>query len=148
MAGMPQVEGSSTRVKWIRRAWTAALAAAWFVWLVSESTQTAVVLLLSLAAVASAGLPRAARRVTAAPGGMRRAAIAALAGCLLGALVPLLAAVMMLVKVSLHSHATPDFSTGDLVAVLVRTPVWVIGGGLLGAAAGLLCAGQPDLPKG
>jgi len=133
-------------MKWIQRGWAAAVALVCFTWLMSESDQTTVALLLSAVLVASLGIPRAVRRTAAAPAGIRRAGVAALAGCILGALVPLLAAAMMLVKVALHSHVQPDFSPDDLLAVLGRIPVWVIGAGLLGAAAGLASAGRAHLP--
>lgn len=132
-------------MKWIQRAWVAAVALACFTWLMSESDQTTVALLLSAVLVSSLGVPRAVRHA-AARGGMRRAGSAAMGGCILGALVPLVAAVMMLVKVALHSHVQPDFSPDDLLAVLGRIPVWVIGAGLLGAAAGLASAGRPHPP--
>jgi hypothetical protein len=132
-------------MKWIQRGWVAAVALACFTWLVSESDQTTVALLLSAAVVSSLGVPGAVRHA-AARGGRRRVGSAAMGGCILGALVPLLAAAMMLVKVALHSHVQPDFSPDDLLAVLGRIPVWVIGAGLVGAAAGLASAGRPHPP--
>jgi hypothetical protein len=132
-------------MKWIQRGWVAAVALACFTWLMSESDQTTVALLLSAAVVSSLGVPRVVRHA-AARGGRRRVGNAAMGGCILGALVPLLAAAMMLVKVALHSHIQPDFSPDDLLAVLGRIPVWVIGAGLLGAAAGLASAGRPHPP--
>ncbi len=132
-------------MKWIWRAWVAGLGLASFAWLVSESNQITPVLLLSAAWVASVGVPRAARRI-AARGGRRRAGIAALAGGILGALVPLLTVALMLIKVALHSHVQPDFSLGDLLVVLGRIPAWAIGAGLLGAAAGLVSAARAQPP--
>ena len=133
-------------MKWIPRVWAAVVALACFAWLMSESSQIPAALLLSAVLVASLGVRRAARRSATAPAGMRRVGVAALAGCILGALVPLLATAMMLVKVALHSHGQPDFSPEDLLAVLGRVPVWAIGAGLLGAAAGLASAGAAQPP--
>jgi hypothetical protein len=64
-----------------------------------------------------------------------RAGIAGLVG---GATVPPLADILMLVKVSLHSHAVPDFTARDLGAVLGRTPVWALAGLAAGLALGLV----------
>jgi hypothetical protein len=70
----------------------------------------------------------------------------ALAGCVVGALIPLMAAGMMLVKLALHSHVQPDFAPGELLAVLRTIPVWAIAGGLGGAAAGLASGGGAHPP--
>jgi hypothetical protein len=58
-----------------------------------------------------------------------------LLGLLAGALVMPLAAVSMLVKVSLHGHVPPDFSAAQVLMVLGRTPIWVGAGALVGLAA-------------
>ena len=47
-------------MKWIQRAWVAAVALACFTWLMSESDQTTVALLLSAVLVSSLGVPRGA----------------------------------------------------------------------------------------
>jgi len=48
-----------------------------------------------------------------------------------------LAALLMLVKVSLHGHPAPDFSGGEIAGVLMRTPAWALAGLCLGASLGL-----------
>jgi hypothetical protein len=61
-----------------------------------------------------------------------------LAGAAAGALAGPIEAVLILLKVGLHAHPVPDFSTADVVAVLSRIPIWTAAGGLLGAGAALV----------
>jgi len=56
-----------------------------------------------------------------------------------GLVVGPVAALLMLVKVSLHGHPAPDFTGADLVGALMRTPAWALAGLCLGAALGLVC---------
>jgi hypothetical protein len=58
-----------------------------------------------------------------------------LLGLSAGALAMPLAALSMLVKVSLHGHVPPDFSAAQVLTVLERTPVWSVAGALAGSAA-------------
>jgi hypothetical protein len=124
-------------VKWIARAAVAGLALGGFLWLVSESTDRAAVLLLAAGLVMAAGIRRATQHTASAPQGARRAAAASTAGFALAGLVPVVAAALMVVKVALHSHGQPDFTTADVVGVVARVPSWAVGGALLGAAVGL-----------
>jgi uncharacterized membrane protein len=59
-------------------------------------------------------------------------------GALSGLLVPITTVILMLVKISLHYHGVTDFSINDINAVLVRTPIWVVAGLLIGSALGLI----------
>lgn len=58
-------------------------------------------------------------------------------GALLGAAVPLMAIILMLVKTGLHGHSAPDFTWQDLSSVLQSAPGWLLGGLLLGIGAAL-----------
>jgi hypothetical protein len=60
-----------------------------------------------------------------------------LLGLSAGALAMPMAALSMLVKVSLHGHVPPDFSTADVLAVIGRTPIWAGAGALMGFAVAL-----------
>jgi hypothetical protein len=73
----------------------------------------------------------------------RRAALAGW-GAVAGAAVPITAALLMLVKVGLHGHPEPDFQAADVAAALARTPVWVVAGGLVGLAFGLVQGGSQE----
>lgn len=61
-----------------------------------------------------------------------------LLGLLAGTVMMPLAALSMLVKVSLHAHVPPEFSLAQVMAVLGRTPIWGGAGALAGLAVGLL----------
>ncbi len=61
-----------------------------------------------------------------------------LAGAAAGALAGPIEAVLILLKVGLHAHPVPDFSTGDVVEVLARIPIWMAAGAVFGAGAALL----------
>ncbi len=55
-----------------------------------------------------------------------------LLGMLAGLLAPPLAVFLMAFKGGLHGHPTPDFTSGQVISVLQRTPFWTIGGFLIG----------------
>jgi hypothetical protein len=58
-----------------------------------------------------------------------------------------LAVVLMLLKVALHSHVSPDYQLEDLVAMLAWTPIGAGLGGMVGAGVALiLSARQSQLP--
>ena len=69
-------------------------------------------------------------------------------GLLVGGLAPALAAALMLVKISLHSHATPDFTLGEILGLLWRTPIWAGAGALAGLGAGFLRSAFREGPHG
>ena len=54
-----------------------------------------------------------------------------------------LAAVLMLLKVALHSHVSPDYQLEDLVAMLVWTPIGAGLGGMVGAGVALIRSAWP-----
>lgn len=58
-------------------------------------------------------------------------------GALLGAAAPLVAAILLLVKIGLHGHPSPDFTWNDFLSVLRSAPAWIFGGMLLGMGAAL-----------
>jgi hypothetical protein len=66
-----------------------------------------------------------------------RPVIYTLTGLIAGALAMPLAALAMLVKVSLHSHIPPDFTTARVFDLLARTPIWAGAGILIGLACAL-----------
>lgn len=58
-------------------------------------------------------------------------------GLLVGCLAPFSTAVLMAVKVSLHSHPNLDYAPEAVLAVLARLPVWSLGGLLAGMGLAL-----------
>jgi hypothetical protein len=72
-----------------------------------------------------------------------------LCGALGGAAVTPTAIVLMIVKNGLHAHGPPDFTLDHIVSVILRTPVWLVGGSLIGTGIGLwqrskLSQNKPD----
>jgi len=61
-----------------------------------------------------------------------------LQGAAAGVLVAPIAAVLILLKVGLHAHPLPDFSSNQVASLLARMPVWAAAGGILGAGAALI----------
>jgi hypothetical protein len=62
-------------------------------------------------------------------------------GGLAGGLAGPLAGLLMLLKISLHSHVQPDYELGDVLAVLTWTPAGAILGGVFGAGLALVRQG-------
>jgi hypothetical protein len=58
-----------------------------------------------------------------------------------GVLAPLIAAVLILLKISLHTHPYLDFSPADIRLLAAGIPVWAASGLLIGLAAGLAVVG-------
>jgi hypothetical protein len=121
-----------------------------FIWFGIEDTSLAFVAALGVGGAALIG-GRAARDAWQAlgedradsPGDLRpdpahqRLASLGLYGLAAGALAPALSAALMVVKISLHSHATPDFSLEEVMGLLWRAPVWAGAGLLAGLGLGL-----------
>jgi hypothetical protein len=43
----------------------------------------------------------------------------------------------MAIKTGLHGHAAPDFTSAQVIEVFLRTPIWGLGGLLIGLGIGL-----------
>jgi hypothetical protein len=57
------------------------------------------------------------------------------AGFLAGLVVTPLAFLLLAIKTGLHAHAAPDYTPAHMDALLLLTPLWIVGGLLLGGAA-------------
>lgn len=121
---------------------SAAYALAAFVWIGIEDRSLVYVSLLGAGAaglgVAHWAWRRFAGRRVSAP---QAAAGSAIAGLVIGLAAAPLTALLMAIKVSLHGHATPDFSAAAVRAVLARAPVWGLAGGIGGLALAWLAVG-------
>ena len=67
-----------------------------------------------------------------------------IAGLVAGTLAMPLAAILILVKISLHGHIPPDFTLVHVLAVLGRTPVWAGAGTLIGYSLVLWTRNRQD----
>ncbi len=147
MPGLPQGLRTLTRAAW---GLTGVL---WFLWLGVEDRSADGPVMVAAAACLALGLStlQRCRGVVRTPGYRRLDTVLGhrvdgrivwLAQCVVcgfgaGLAVGPLAALLMLVKVSLHDHPAPDFTAADLGATLMRTPAWALAGLCLGAALGL-----------
>jgi hypothetical protein len=61
-----------------------------------------------------------------------------LAGLLAGLAVTPAALFLMAFKTGIHGHSAPDFTPDQVTSVLLRTPVWVLAGLLLGLSISIL----------
>jgi hypothetical protein len=113
---------------WLRLA-ALPIAIALILWLPLEDVGIRSVYLLS------AGISAwwAARLIAKFSAGQRRFSIRhIMVGAAAGIAVTPLALLLMAFKSGLHGHGSPDFTVGQMQAVVLRTPVWVIAGSLLG----------------
>lgn len=62
-------------------------------------------------------------------------------GALAGALAGPLAGLLMLLKISLHSHVQPDYALSDVIAVLAWAPIGAVLGGIFGFGLALVRRG-------
>lgn len=68
-----------------------------------------------------------------------------LVGTLAGIAITPLTILLMALKTGLHGHSTPDFPPQQIISVVQRTPIWGIGGLLIGLGRGIwLTNRQPD----
>jgi hypothetical protein len=110
-----------------------------FIWIGVEDRTNRPVIIIAVTLAIAIGLTLYNRMVQDERSGERSLLWVTIGvGFISGLLVPIAAVILMLVKTSLHSHVVPDFSVDDVIAVLLRTPVWVISGLMIGAAIGML----------
>ena len=130
-------------LEWPSRSWgltlfTYLFCVVFFFWLGLEDRSLVVVTLLGAGLTVVFVAHGLLRRFGGAALSVRKSSLLLCAGGLLaGGLAPLATAVLMAVKVSLHSHAVPDYTPEAVLAVVARLPVWTVAGLLAGAALAL-----------
>jgi hypothetical protein len=123
----------------------------WLAWLGYEDRGLTVVVLLAGCIASALGVSAWTRWRAEHAGNWSAWLRCAVLGALAGASVAPLAALLILVKTSLHAHPLPDFSAEDLGRVLSVWPAWTGAGLLVGlAGAGLAAerarsAGAPSI---
>jgi hypothetical protein len=71
-----------------------------------------------------------------------------LAGLLAGLLITPAALLLMVIKTGLHGHQGPDFSGDQILGVIVRTPVWIVSGLIIGVGLDIFQRGKSPNPAG
>ena len=130
------------RTRWIRLGAWAAAGAVWLVWLGYEDQGPGTPVGMAAVLAAAWGLGAILGGRERVGENRRPTARFLLIGLASGAAVGPLAAFLMLIKTSIHSHPFPDFAPADLSAAIGRTPIWAGVGLLAGAAAALLAAAR------
>ena len=128
---------------WIRRGAWALAGIVWIFWLGYEDRGLTVLIIVAALIAFALGVEGLYRwtesRPTVAFIWLIRSIIV---GTLTGAVVGPIAILLALIKISLHSHATADFSIVD-IQVLVRNSLpWIAAGALFGAAVGFVRLSQ------
>lgn len=132
------MSGLGLTLRWV---WIA-IGISWIMWIAVEDRGLTLVAIE--AAVISAGLGASAALQLISrirPRGWRLAVWLAVIGALAGASWGPLAAVLMALKTSLHSHPIPDFEAADVALVLRWVPLWTGIGMLLGLGMGVVALG-------
>jgi hypothetical protein len=123
----------STTQRWLRY-YTFVLGAFLLIWLPFEDSNAQ--LATAFAAAISAGLAAhlAIRRNSfQTVSFLKYLLLGGAAGLVVGPLTFLL----MAIKTGLHGHAAPDFTSAQVIEVFLRTPIWGLGGLLIGLGIGL-----------
>jgi hypothetical protein len=129
---------------WLRRTAWFLTGLAWFLWIGYEDQNVAQVVVIAALIDFTLGVEVLYRWATGVELSNQAWFVRSmLVGGVSGAGVGLTAALLVLLKVSLHQHPNPDFSAADVALLLTRTPAWTVVGLLFGAAGGFLGWGRP-----
>ena len=119
---------------WMRLA-SLLLGGAILLWLPLEDRGSQYAIITGIAAAGLVGI-RLFRRVRGARSSLLRYAI--ITGLVGGVLVSVFSAGLMVIKNGIHGHGVPDYSLAQVLDVLYMTPIWMVGGVLVGLGGGLL----------
>jgi hypothetical protein len=121
----------------LHRVLWALIGASLFFWIGYEDRSTFIPVLLGgmIAAAMSVDLGRV--MLSGKIAWMRKKTGRVLVGLIAGTLAMPLAALAILVKISLHGHEPSDFTLAQVLAVLGRTPIWAGAGTLIGISAAI-----------
>jgi hypothetical protein len=136
----------SSPLRWTSRLVWLLAGAAWLIWIGVEDRAIWPVLLLAAGLASAAGLSWLVRR-QAATGRPTNPGLEALAGLLAGAATTPIAVLLVLIKTSLHDHPIPDFTPGDILAILRAAPAWTLAGLCIGGAIALGTLARAGKPR-
>ena len=123
----------STTQRWLRY-YTLLLGALLMIWLPFEDSNEQLATAFAAAICAGLAARLAARWISPQPASLLKHL---LLGTLAGLMVAPLTFLLMAIKTGLHGHPAPDFTGAQVIAVFLRTPVWGLGGLLIGFGVGL-----------
>ena len=126
-------------MKWVRRGAWAVAGIVWIFWLGYEDRSLTSLIIVAALIAFALGIEAMNRWTESRPTvGLIWLVRSIIVGGLTGAAVGPIAVLLALIKISLHSHTTPDFSIED-IRVLVRNSMpWIATGSLFGAAVGFV----------
>ena len=126
-------------MKWVRRAAWAVAGIVWILWLGYEDRNLTSLIVVAVLLAFALGVEGLNRWTQSRPTiGMIWLIRSIIIGALAGAAVGPIAVLLALIKISLHSHATLDFSFEDIRALVRNSLPWIAAGSLFGAAVGFL----------
>ncbi|OGO71579.1 MAG: hypothetical protein A2Z37_01290 [Chloroflexi bacterium RBG_19FT_COMBO_62_14] len=125
-------------LRWVVRLVWVVVGPAWFVWIAVEERTLGPVMLLAALVSSAFAITGLARWRSGSRVERRRWLLESTGvGLAAGASVAPIASLLILIKISIHAHGTPDFDLTDIGAVMGRMPVWMLVGALCGEALGL-----------
>jgi len=126
-------------MKWLRRLALCVMAIGLFFWLGFEDRSLSSIIVVAALVAFALGLEGLGRWTEKRPvAGTVWLLRSVLIGIIAGAMVGPIAALLALVKISLHRHAMQEFDLSSMRMILGQSLTWIAAGGLFGAAGGFL----------
>lgn len=129
--------GAQNNSRRISRVLWAIIGVSIFFWIGYEDRSTFIPIVLGGMIAAGISLSLGSGNIVGRIPWLREGIKTVFVGLVAGSLAMPLAALAILVKISLHGHVPPDFSTVQVLAVLGRTPIWAWAGILGGVSLAL-----------
>lgn len=117
---------------------------AFFLWLPLEDSNETIVIFFafSIAVWLALALLRRKNTLTSLP-----IHYFILTGILAGAAVTPLTLLLMAFKTGLHAHTVSDYSYQQIISIIYRTPIWVVGGVFISMGLGIWVKNRPIQPE-
>jgi hypothetical protein len=132
-------------MKWFRRGAWAVAGIVWIFWLGYEDRNLISLIVVAALVAFALGVEGLNRWTESRPTvGLIWLIRSIIVGALTGAAVGPIAVLLALIKISLHSHPTPDFSVDDIRELVRNSLPWIATGSLFGAAVGFVRLSQKN----